>query len=87
MNIKTISIISILVIGIALFGCNTPKPSDNLPAGDSSDLLNEIDSAWIDDTSGLSNEEMIANDTEMTVAEVTTNWIDANETIDVGEMI
>ena len=78
---------ALLIIGMSLFGCNNPKPNNNLPNGDETDLMNEIDSTWVDD-SELGGEDMISNSNEeVTASEVTNNWIDENETVDAGEMI
>jgi hypothetical protein len=86
MNIKTISILSLLVIGIALLGCNSPQTKNNLPNGDDTDLLNEIDSSWVDETN-LDNEQMIPSDSEIAATEATSDWVDENDTVEVGEMI
>ena len=86
MKAKIIAILALLLIGASMFGCNTPKTNDNLPAGDSQDLLNELESTWVDDTT-LTGDEMLPSDNEIAASEATTTWIDENNTIDVGEMI
>jgi uncharacterized lipoprotein NlpE involved in copper resistance len=86
MKTKVIAIIALLIIGMSLLGCNNPTPKNNLPSGDETDLMNEIDSTWVDD-SELGGEDMLPNDEEVAASEATNNWIDENETVDAGEMI